>query len=214
MFCSLKVEPKNAVDLSREDSSSDKRLKSMPRSEWEEFLDVTASEWLKDRPRIPIARNVGGGRKQKWTPMEDAALRVAVAQFGSEDWRNVALLVPGRSSKQCHERWIGHLAPENTTRAWSADEDRILVKNQVLLGNHWAKIKTLLPGRSMIAVKNRWNWLRRRDVPNHSDEFQAIAESHCARFEREIRGIDLTLPEREGLVFDLWTDQDFSSLLS
>jgi hypothetical protein len=49
-------------------------------------------------------------------------------------------------------------------------------------------------------------------VPNHSEEFQAIAESHCFRFEEESKSIDLTVPEPEGFGFDLWTDQDLSSL--
>jgi hypothetical protein len=176
MFCSFKVEPKNsASSFTSEDPSPSKISKF--RSEWEQVVESASSQWLKDRPHIPIARNVGGTRKNKWTPIEDQMLDAAVVQFGQDNWRRVALLVPGRSSKQCRERWMGHMAPDNTKEEWSAQEDMLLVEKQGQMGNQWAKIKEFLPGRSLIAVKNRWNWLCRRDIPNHSQEFGEIVKA-------------------------------------
>jgi hypothetical protein len=147
------------------------------RSEWAQFLESAAAQWTKEKLRIPIARNVGGGRKNKWTPDEDHTLGCAVGQFGENSWRKVAIVVPGRTSKQCRERWLAQLSPSLVRDEWSANEDLVLVEKQRELGNQWVKIKEFLPGRSPVAVKNRWTWLCRRDVPNHTSEFQQIVEA-------------------------------------
>jgi hypothetical protein len=53
----------------------------------------------------------------------------------------------------------------------------LLVEKQQELGNQWMKIKKFLPGRSPVVVKNRWTWLCRRDVLNHTSEFEQIVEA-------------------------------------
>jgi hypothetical protein len=178
MFCSFKVELKSpAESFPTEGAPASKPAKF--RSEWEHVVESASSQWVRDHPRTPIARNVGGTRKKKWSPLEDQILRAAVGRFGLNNWRSVAMFVPGRSSKQCRERWLGHMAPDNTKDEWSVQEDMILVERQALMGNQWAQIKGFLPGRSVVSVKNRWNWLCRRDVQNHTQEFGEIARAQA-----------------------------------
>jgi hypothetical protein len=206
MFCSLKVERKNNVDsLALEESSS--RLTPVKyRSEWEQVVDNATFEWLKDRPHVSTPRNVGGTRKNKWTPIEDQILNSAVAQFGQDNWRRVAMLVPGRNGKQCRERWFTQMAPDNSKEEWSAREDMLLVEKQSEMGNQWAKIKDFLPGRSIVSVKNRWNWLCRRDIPNHSQEFEEIVRTQLLPDEHQFGDLvadpPLSLPQIES-----WGDQ-------
>jgi hypothetical protein len=176
------VEPKNDADSFTFEALIPTESTKV-RSEWDQVVECASSQWSKDRPHVPFARNVGGAQKRKWTPAEDQLLDAAVAQFGQESWRRIATLVHGRNSKQCRERWLGHMAPDNTKDQWSAQEDMILVERQALTGNQWAKIKTFLPGRSLISIKNRWNWLCRRDIPNHSQEFEEIAKSQTKQEE-------------------------------
>ena len=54
----------------------------------------------------------------------------------------------------------------------------ILVQKQKEIGNRWAQIAEFLPGRSAMAIKNRWHWLLRRDIPNHVEEFTDVVLSH------------------------------------
>jgi uncharacterized protein YpbB len=63
------------------------------------FLESAATQWTKEKARIPTARNVGGGRKNKWTTDEDHTLECAVAQFGEDSWRKVAIVVRRKVTK-------------------------------------------------------------------------------------------------------------------
>jgi hypothetical protein len=46
-------------------------------------------------------------RKGKWTPDEDAKLKDAVQIHGvRKDWTLIVTLVPGRTKKQCCNRWL------------------------------------------------------------------------------------------------------------
>jgi hypothetical protein len=134
-------------------------------------------QWARRNPAAP-RRNVGGTPKNKWTPEEDALLEQSVLELGQDAWRDVAGRIAGRNSKQCRERWMGHMDPAISREDWTPDEDMTLVTKQSQIGNQWAQIKQFLPGRSLLAVKNRWIWLSRREVPRHSHEFLQIVASH------------------------------------
>jgi hypothetical protein len=182
MLCSFTVDAKTKADWhypldSDYSDSSESVGQAKFRSEWENYLSSRASEWMKSN-RQSIARNVGGSKKNKWTAGEDYLLEQTVYQLGTTNWRRVAARIPGRTGKQCRERWTGHRSPEIMHKYWTPEEDVILVGKQAEFGNQWAKIKAFLPGRSSVDVKNRWSWLCRRDVPNHSGEFQEIVKLH------------------------------------
>jgi len=64
--------------------------------------------------------------KGSWTPGEDSILRSKYRLFGNK-WSKIAEFLPGRSGKQCRERFVNHLDPELKKCEWSDDEEAILI---------------------------------------------------------------------------------------
>uniref|UniRef100_A0AAV1V5K7 Uncharacterized protein n=1 Tax=Peronospora matthiolae TaxID=2874970 RepID=A0AAV1V5K7_9STRA len=93
--------------------------------------------------------------KGHWSPHEDELLRRLVATE-QKNWGDVASKIPGRTSKQCRERWHNHLDPQIVRGAYTPEEDRLILEAQARLGNRWSVIAAMLPGRTEDAVKIRW----------------------------------------------------------
>jgi myb proto-oncogene protein len=118
------------------------RIDIQCRSRWVNTLDPT------------IDRLTG-----KWTLEEDAKLTEAVKKFGNSDWVAAAELIPGRTNKQCRQRWIKHLDPGINRGEWTVEEDAKLtdaVKEHGRCRN-WAAVASLVPGRTDKQCLSRWD---------------------------------------------------------
>ena len=99
--------------------------------------------------------------KRPWSATEDAQLLQIVKKLGVPtvrvdagsrtefpQWPDIAKYVPGRTAKQCRERWRHNLDPTIKREPWSEAENRKLLQTYDDLGSKWADIARQLPGRT------------------------------------------------------------------
>jgi hypothetical protein len=94
--------------------------------------------------------------KHKFTAEEDDRLTQIVARCGESNWKGIALLLGGRTCRQCRERWKNYLDPNLRKDAWTAQEDERLLAQYQELGSQWSLIAKHFPSRTDVACKNRW----------------------------------------------------------
>lgn len=73
--------------------------------------------------------------KGSWTNLEDQLIVRLVETLGVGRWASLARVFPGRSGKQCRERWANHLDPSIRKEAWSKREDDTLLQMHERFGN-------------------------------------------------------------------------------
>merc|ERR1719198_240047 len=100
--------------------------------------------------------------KGLWSAEEDQTLvRLIEENGGAKCWTKIATQIPGRTAKQCRERWHLNLDPSINRAPWTKFEDELLLGMHERIGNRWAEIKRALPGRTENGVKSRFKSLQR-----------------------------------------------------
>jgi hypothetical protein len=103
-----------------------------------------------------ITVNRANGKKGQWSPEEDATLTEAVKKHGQK-WAAVAVMVPGRTDKQCRRRWVNILDPAYGKKLgkWTQAEDRKMTKAMKKHGKKWVAVAAMVPGRTNIQCRLR-----------------------------------------------------------
>lgn len=121
--------------------------------------------------------------KGQWSIAEDKILLDAMASFnGHICWEELSKRIPGRSAKQCRERWQFRLHPDVNKAPFQPWEDELIIDERVNLGNRWTQIATKLPGRTSCSVKNRWYTVLRNRKSERTPRRTKTIQVHSSPF--------------------------------
>jgi hypothetical protein len=132
--------------------------------------------------------------KVRWSAPEDHLLAQNIDIFGTLKWSIVATFIPGRTGKQCRERWLNQVNPRLNFEVWTPEEDSCLMGLVALRGRQWALISQFLPGRSANSAKNRFNFLMKHGTSSRLRPPTELAPSLRPEPELMAPGRRLKLP--------------------
>lgn len=152
-----------------------------------------------DQPKIlydnmiqnPINDNPLNAKTEKkakgpWTIAEDKLLLDSMASFsGHICWEELSKMIPGRSAKQCRERWQYRLHPDVNKSPFEPWEDELIIFERNHNGSNWSYIASKLPGRTSCAVKNRWYTVLRSRRPDQSSRRAKVCPIQVTPFYME-----------------------------
>jgi hypothetical protein len=147
--CKTKVGKEYRIDFAAVAALAPDRTKEQCKDRWRYLLDPNNDQWSESTA--------------KWADDEDSKLMDAVHRYGGKDWAAISVLVPGRTTSQCWDRWRNVLDP-SIDRAngcmgkWTAVEDNQLRYAVRTHGDkNWGPIAALIPGRAAQQCRHRWH---------------------------------------------------------
>lgn len=138
--------------------------------------------------------------RKLFSPQEDALLTKIMFQQPFETWIAVAEQLPGRTARQCRDRWVNYLSPSNKNGPWSHEEDQLLAEKYIEHGPQWTTIAKFFDGRSENNVKNRWyTYVKARFNQSQKQHFTAIKQSKTEKNQlqyqqRPVKVVSTTAP--------------------
>ena len=120
-------------------------------------------------------------------------MRRLVQIHGEKAWKVIAAALPGRSTRQCRERWRNYLSPSVRSMPWTVNDDQKLESLITKFGTQWARIATFFEYRTDVNVKNRWVLLKRNErrvLSQKESEAKASAGDGSVTEGKEVIAVD------------------------
>lgn len=122
-------------------------------------------------------------RRGKWLAEEDKLLLALYDKHGAQ-WQLVAADICGRTEHQCSKRYMEVLDPalRDRLRAWTEEEDLLLIRQVRKNGTKWRTVAKALEGRPSLTCRNRWRNLLTAVARGRADR---VVEEEIAMARRE-----------------------------
>ena len=115
--------------------------------------DTPASCFLEVYCRKQESKN---GAKLPWKKHEDDLLEEAIKKYGPRKWSQIAKMVPGKTTKQCCDRWRVHVKGTIGRNAWNRNEDAALEKAVCEMGQNWTLVAKAITGKTNKQCRDRF----------------------------------------------------------
>jgi hypothetical protein len=157
-----------------------------------------------------FARGSNIGTRKMFTKDEDIKLLNLVSIYGLQDWDQVSKGLPGKTCRQCRERYRDKLRPNLLNGIWNHEEDALVIAKFNEIGPRWTKISEYLNGRSGNDVKNRWHTTLKRQIGQSrattiNDSFFKSEDQNLFKIDEEI-DIDIDFEIEVLIEESIWMD--------
>lgn len=166
----------------------------------------------------PLSKKQTSMIRRKFTQEEDTKLCQLVNQYGAKKWDQIAKMMPGRTGRQCRDRYRNYLIPGFFNGQWSQEEDELLHEKFNQMGRQWARMMQFFPGRSANSLKNRWNYFvcRLNQEQNQNQESKNTNDESNEKSDKnqkeEIEMANDEIPENENPGKDNLQEQNDQTL--
>jgi hypothetical protein len=131
---------------------------------------------------------------------EDAVIMRLMLMDPIHGWEGIARRLPGRTARQCRERWTNYLSPSLRSDPWVDAEDRLLVEKVNELKFAWSSIARYFNGRSHNDIKNRWYSHLKYETVKDGDRFLFTGNGERSPYpERKKRNRSKASPKQNAL---------------
>ena len=106
-------------------------------------------------------------RRRRFTPEEDMKIKEIIIKEGL-NWDKILPQFPHKTKRQLKDRWVYYLNPELKAAPFTTQEDILLETKLFEMGPKWRKMVVFFPGRTDVALKNRWKMIQRHRIDGNS----------------------------------------------
>lgn len=159
-----KITPQNRQKPRHWSAAEDQALR-------DSVAEHNGKSWKKIASRVPGRNHVQclqrwkkvlapGLKKGAWTKDEDYLL-ISHRSINFKNWGKLAGFLPGRTAKQCRERWYYNLNPEIQSTPFTEAEDEKILQSFQEIKSRWSEIARRIKGRTENSIKTRFKSLER-----------------------------------------------------